>query len=108
MVADEAAACGVLPVSAGHSGAAEVSAMLAAAVPAPARGWLTFPIDDGAVRAIAERVNVGPRGAGRAARCDTGRAGGHGACALLVGGRGPRGDRRGAGRPGGAAARGLI
>ena len=31
MVAAEAAACGVLPVSAGHSGAKEVSAMLAAA-----------------------------------------------------------------------------
>ena len=34
MVAAEAAACGVLPISAGHSGAKEVSAMLAAAVPA--------------------------------------------------------------------------
>jgi glycosyltransferase involved in cell wall biosynthesis len=58
MVAAEAAACGVLPVSAGHSGAAEVSAMLAAAVPAAARGWLSFGIDDGAVRAIAERVSA--------------------------------------------------
>ena len=58
MVAAEAAACGVLPVSAGHSGAAEVSAMLAAAVPAAARGWLSFGIDDGAVRAIAERVTA--------------------------------------------------
>ncbi len=58
MVAAEAAACGVLPVSAGHSGAAEVSALLAAAVPAPARGWLSFGIDDGAVRAIAERVTA--------------------------------------------------
>jgi glycosyltransferase involved in cell wall biosynthesis len=56
MVAAEAAACGVLPISAGHSGAAEVSAMLAAAVPREARAWLSFPIDDGAVRAIAERV----------------------------------------------------
>jgi glycosyltransferase involved in cell wall biosynthesis len=56
MVAAEAAACGVLPVSAGHSGAAEVSAMLAAAVPAEAREWLSFGIDDDAVRAIAERV----------------------------------------------------
>jgi glycosyltransferase involved in cell wall biosynthesis len=56
MVAAEAAACGVLPVSAGHSGAAEVSAMLADAVPPEARGWLSFPVDDGAVRAIAERV----------------------------------------------------
>ncbi len=58
MVAAEAAACGVLPVSAGHSGAAEVSAMLAKSVPAAARGWLSFPIDDNAVRAIAERVNA--------------------------------------------------
>jgi glycosyltransferase involved in cell wall biosynthesis len=58
MVAAEAAACGVLPVSAGHSGAAEVSAMLAAAVPDAARGWLSFPIDDGAVRAIAARVSA--------------------------------------------------
>jgi glycosyltransferase involved in cell wall biosynthesis len=58
MVAAEAAACGVLPVSAGHSGAREVSAMLAAAVPAEARDWLSFPIDDGAVRAIAERVTA--------------------------------------------------
>jgi glycosyltransferase involved in cell wall biosynthesis len=56
MVAAEAAACGVLPVSAGHSGAAEVSAMLAAAVPPEAREWLSFPVDDAAVRAIAERV----------------------------------------------------
>jgi glycosyltransferase involved in cell wall biosynthesis len=58
MVAAEAAACGVLPVSAGHSGAAEVSAMLAAAVPQEARSWLSFPIDDGAVRAIAQRVTA--------------------------------------------------
>jgi glycosyltransferase involved in cell wall biosynthesis len=56
MVAAEAAACGVLPVSAGHSGAAEVSAALAAAVPEAARDWLSFPIDDGAVEAIAARV----------------------------------------------------
>jgi glycosyltransferase involved in cell wall biosynthesis len=58
MVAAEAAACGVLPISAGHSGAAEVSAMLAAGVPQAARGWLSFPIDDNAVRAIADRVNA--------------------------------------------------
>jgi glycosyltransferase involved in cell wall biosynthesis len=58
MVAAEAAACGVLPISAGHSGAAEVSAVLGAAVPEAARGWLSFPIDDGAVRAIAERVTA--------------------------------------------------
>ena len=58
MVAAEAAACGVLPISAGHSGAKEVSAMLADAVPAQARGWLSFGIDDGAVRAIAARVRA--------------------------------------------------
>ncbi|MCW3050829.1 MAG: glycosyl transferase group 1 [Solirubrobacterales bacterium] len=56
MVAAEAAACGALPISAGHSGLAEVAAVLAPAVPAAARGWLTFPVDDGAVRAIADRV----------------------------------------------------
>ena len=58
MVAAEAAACGALPISAGHSGAAEVSAVLAAAVPDAARGWLSFPVDDGAVGAIAERVTA--------------------------------------------------
>jgi glycosyltransferase involved in cell wall biosynthesis len=58
MVAAEAAACGVLPISAGHSGAAEVSATLAAAIPEPARPWLSFPVDDEAVRAMAERVTA--------------------------------------------------
>src|SRR5262249_41747965 len=56
MVAAEAAACGVLPISAAHSGAAEVSAVLAAAVPRGAREWLSFPVDDGAVHAIAARM----------------------------------------------------
>jgi glycosyltransferase involved in cell wall biosynthesis len=58
MVAAEAAACGVLPISAGHSGAKEVSAMLAAAVPPAAREWLSFPIDDEVVRAIGARVRA--------------------------------------------------
>jgi glycosyltransferase involved in cell wall biosynthesis len=53
MVAAEAAACGALPVSAAHSGLAEVSAALARAVPEAAAGWLSFPIDDQAVQAIA-------------------------------------------------------
>jgi glycosyltransferase involved in cell wall biosynthesis len=48
----------VLPVSAGHSGAAEVSARLAEGVPEEARGWLSFGVDDNAVRAIAERVTA--------------------------------------------------
>ncbi len=53
MVAAEAAACGALPVSAGHSGLAEVSEVLAAEVPVEAAGWLSFPVDDNAVSAIA-------------------------------------------------------
>lgn len=53
MVAAEAAACGVLPVSAAHSGLAEVSRELARAVPPEAAGWLSFAVDDGAVRSLA-------------------------------------------------------
>ncbi len=56
MVAAEAAACGALPLSAGHSGLAEVSEELARAVPAQAAPWLSFPVDDSAVDAIAERL----------------------------------------------------
>jgi glycosyltransferase involved in cell wall biosynthesis len=56
MVAAEAAACGVLPVCAGHSGLAEVSRTIAEEVPSQAGGWLSFPVDDDAVRAIAVRV----------------------------------------------------
>ena len=57
MVAAEAAACGVLPVSAGHSGMREVSRQLAAALP-PEVGRLTsFPVEKGAVEAIAGRLN---------------------------------------------------
>lgn len=57
MVAAEAAACGVLPVSAGHSGMREVSRELAAALP-PEVGRLTsFPVEEGAVEAIAEHLD---------------------------------------------------
>ncbi len=56
MVAAEAAACGVLPLSAAHSGLAEVSDTLARAVPAEAAAWLSFPVDDAAVRALAARL----------------------------------------------------
>jgi glycosyltransferase involved in cell wall biosynthesis len=56
MVAAEAAACGALPVSAGHSGLAEVSDALARAVPPEAAGWLSFPLDDRAVGALAARL----------------------------------------------------
>jgi glycosyltransferase involved in cell wall biosynthesis len=57
MVAAEAAACGALPISAAHSGLAEVSAVLAGAVPEPAAGWLSFAIDDHAVEALAARLS---------------------------------------------------
>jgi glycosyltransferase involved in cell wall biosynthesis len=57
MVAAEAAACGVLPVSAGHSGMWEVSRELAATLPASAADLVSFPVEEGAVEAIAERLN---------------------------------------------------
>jgi glycosyltransferase involved in cell wall biosynthesis len=53
MVAAEAAACGVLPLSAAHSGLLDVSEALARGVPERAAGWLSFPLDDNAVRALA-------------------------------------------------------
>jgi glycosyltransferase involved in cell wall biosynthesis len=57
MVAAEAAACGALPVSAGHSGMLEVSRQLAAALP-PEIGRLTsFPVETGVVEAIAARLD---------------------------------------------------
>jgi glycosyltransferase involved in cell wall biosynthesis len=56
MVAAEAAACGVLPVSAAHSGLAEVTEALSRAVPPAAAEWLSFTVDDGAVRALADRL----------------------------------------------------
>jgi glycosyltransferase involved in cell wall biosynthesis len=56
MVAAEAAACGALPLCADHSGLAEVAEALAAAVPPAARSWLAFPVEAGAVEAIAERL----------------------------------------------------
>lgn len=56
MVAVEAAACGALPISAAHSGLAEVSRRLAGVVGEPAASWLSFPVDGQAVEAIAERV----------------------------------------------------
>jgi glycosyltransferase involved in cell wall biosynthesis len=53
MVAAEAAACGALPISAAHSGLAEVSTVLANAVPGEAADWLSFAVDDDAVTALA-------------------------------------------------------
>jgi glycosyltransferase involved in cell wall biosynthesis len=56
MVAVEAAACGTLPVSAGHSGMLEVSRQLAADLPAAIGGLTSFPVETGAVEAIAGRL----------------------------------------------------
>jgi len=58
MVAAEAAACGMLPVCADHSGLAEVAATLAEALDEPLRRLLTFPRGPDAVRDIAERLIV--------------------------------------------------
>jgi len=57
MVAVEAAACGTLPVSAGHSGMLEVSRQLRDALPDPAAELVSFPVEEGAVEAIAARLN---------------------------------------------------
>jgi glycosyltransferase involved in cell wall biosynthesis len=56
MVAAEAAACGALPISADHSGLAEVTRTLAAAVPAQARPWLSFELGPRTVEGLAERI----------------------------------------------------
>jgi glycosyltransferase involved in cell wall biosynthesis len=57
MVVVEAAACGALPVSAAHSGMLEVSRQLAAALPGDVARLISFPVERGAVEAIAERLN---------------------------------------------------
>jgi glycosyltransferase involved in cell wall biosynthesis len=57
MVAAEAAACGVLPVSAGHSGMLEVSRQLMETLPGEVGRLTSFPVEMGAVEAIAERLN---------------------------------------------------
>jgi glycosyltransferase involved in cell wall biosynthesis len=56
MVAAEAAACGALPISAEHSGLAEVSRTLAEAVPEQVRGLLSFRVGPGAVEDLAARL----------------------------------------------------
>ncbi len=53
MVAAEAAACGALPVVAGHSGMAEVAHALAGAVPPEVAPWLTFQVGHDAVAELA-------------------------------------------------------
>jgi glycosyltransferase involved in cell wall biosynthesis len=56
MVTVEGAACAAFPISADHSGLAEVSRALAEAVPPEAAGWLSFGLQDDVVRALAERL----------------------------------------------------
>jgi glycosyltransferase involved in cell wall biosynthesis len=56
MVAAEAAACGALPLSANHSGMAEVTATLAPALPEPLRPLLSFDVGPGAVEEIAAKL----------------------------------------------------
>ena len=56
MVAVEGAAAGVFPISAAHSGLAEVSNALAQAIPAPAVPWLSFPLEGDVVSALAARI----------------------------------------------------
>jgi glycosyltransferase involved in cell wall biosynthesis len=56
MVAAEAAACGVLPLSAGHSGMAEVTATLAPGLAEELRALLSFEVGPTAVEQIAEKL----------------------------------------------------
>jgi glycosyltransferase involved in cell wall biosynthesis len=58
MVAVEAAACGALPVSAGHSGMLEVSRQLAEVLPPAASRLVSFAVEPGAVAAIAGRLGA--------------------------------------------------
>jgi glycosyltransferase involved in cell wall biosynthesis len=56
MVAAEAAACGALPLSAAHSGMAEVTATLTEAVDEDLRGLMSFEVGPGAVEEIAGKL----------------------------------------------------
>jgi len=56
MVAAEAAACGALPLSAAHSGMAEVTAALAPALDDELRPLLSFPVGPGAVEEIGAKL----------------------------------------------------
>ena len=97
MVAAEAAACGALPLSAGHSGMAEVTAMLAPALEPELRPLLSFDVGPQAVEQIASKLiawlTLDPAERERASAALAAEA----AAPLLVGERGRGGDR---GRPG--------
>ena len=97
MVAAEAAACGALPLSADHSGLAEVTATLAPALPEPLRALLSFEVGPRSVEEIAAKLvrwltlDAAERGRARAALAAPR------ARALQLGERGRGGDRGGAG-----------
>ena len=80
MVAIEAAACGALPLSASHSGLAEVTAVLREGVEPDLRPLLEFERGPGAVREIADKLvrwltlDDGRRAAASAALSDLARA----------------------------------
>ena len=73
MVAAEAAASGVPPVSADHSGMREVSRRLGEAVGPELAPLLSFPVEPGAVEALAERLN-GWLGLDASRRAEVGKA----------------------------------
>jgi glycosyltransferase involved in cell wall biosynthesis len=79
MVAAEAAACGALPLSAAHSGLAEVTAALAPVLDGPLRPLLSFERGPGAVEEIADKLvrwlslDASERGRAAAALSDTAR-----------------------------------
>ncbi len=58
MVAVESGACGALPVSADHSGMREVSRQLVAELGEEVGRLTSFPVTEGAVEAIAERLST--------------------------------------------------
>jgi glycosyltransferase involved in cell wall biosynthesis len=58
MVAAEAAAAGSLPIGAGHSGIAEVSRELAGALADSVAPLVSFPLGDGAIEGIAQRLSA--------------------------------------------------
>ena len=69
MVAAEAAACGALPVVAGHSGMAEVAQRARGGGPARrSRPWLTFEVGPDAVTQLADGPRELAGGTGRPAR----------------------------------------
>ena len=57
MVAAEAAACGALPICAGHSGLAEVTSILGEKLPPKVRALLTFERGMHSVRDLGEAMN---------------------------------------------------